>query len=288
MQTIGDSQFCFVSQRFMAGLDTPSERHQMNVEPSQSGRTVCSGAMTAASWTVALGLALALLAGGCASKAPPPDPIREPAQRLLPRLTEVVTGPAAELLTNLNGYHARFTIDFGATGMEESTASGDLQARDGKLCFEPMFKQLKHKGMDVGGFILIWDVAGKSGWVLSDALQGFAPVGPVVGSVYTNAGALRVERTKDFNGLATRIEGADPMRPFTLTLSDIKPVLPPLDIFATPDGFTKYDSEGALLGELAARQRMVTGASRKQEEEAEPSSPEPAAPKPPTSSGPAY
>lgn len=243
--------------------------------------------MKAAFWPALMWLALALLAGGCASKAPLPDPIHEPVQRLLPRLTEAVTGPTAGLLTNLNGYHARFTIDFGSNAFEELSASGDLQSRDGKLCFEPVFKHGKHKGMDAGGFILIWDAAGKSGFVLSDSLQGFAPVGPAFGTVYTNAGAWKVEQAKNFNGLATRIECDDPRRPFTLTLSDIKPELPPPDIFVPPDGFTKYDSEGLLLGELAARQRMVIGASRKSSEESEPSAPEPGLP-PTPSHGPGY
>jgi hypothetical protein len=242
--------------------------------------------MKMASWPAAMSLALAFLAGGCASKAPLPDPIHEPVQRLLPRLTEVVTGPAAGLLTNLNGYRARFTIDFGSNAFEELSASGDLQARDGKLCFEPVFKQGKHKGMDAGGFILIWDTTGKSGFVLSDALQGYAPVGSAFGAAYTNAGAWKVEPAKNFNGLATRIECDDPRRPFTLTLSDIKPELPPPDIFVPPDGFTKYDSEGLLLGELAARQRAVIGANRKPSEE-EPSAPEPGLP-PTPSHGPGY
>lgn len=243
--------------------------------------------MKAASRPALMWLALALLAGGCASKAPLPDPIHEPVQRLLPRLTEAVTGPAAGLLTNLNGYHARFTIDFGSNAFEELSASGDLQSRDGKLCFEPVFKHGKHKGMDAGGFILIWDAAGKSGFVLSDSLQGFAPVGTAFGTVYTNAGSWKVEQARNWNGLATRIQCDDPRRPFTLTLSDIKPELPPPDIFVTPDGFTKYDSEGLLLGELAARQRAVIGASRKSSEESEPSAPEPGLP-PPTSHGPGY
>jgi hypothetical protein len=288
MQTIGDGQFCFVSQRFMAGCFAPSERQQMNMQPSKPGWMRHSHMVKTGLRSAALGLAVAVLAGGCASKAPLPDPIREPVQRLLPRLTEAVTGPAAGLLTNLNGYHAHFTIDFGSNGMEELTASGDLQSRDGKLCFEPVFKQGKHKGVDAGGFILIWDTAGKSGFVLSDALQGFAPVGPAFGTTYTNISALRVEQAKDLNGLATRIEWSDPARPFTMTLSDIKPGPPPPDIFVPPDGFTKYDSEGVLLGELAARQRAVMGANRKQSEDLEPNTPEPSPQPPSTGNGVGY
>ena len=45
---------------------------------------------------------------------------------LLPKLTLAVTGPAAQLLTNLDGFHCRFSINFGAPGQDELTVNGDL------------------------------------------------------------------------------------------------------------------------------------------------------------------
>ena len=233
---------------------------------------------------------LALCAGGCSSTNSQVDPIREPVQRLLPRLTEVVTGPAGGLLTNLDGYHGQFTISFGAPGENQLMVTGELHERDGKLCFEPVFKKGKRKDIDAGAFSLIWDVSAKSGYVLSEGLQGFAPVATVEaggGESNTLAG-LRVERANDLNGLATRIESTDSLRPFTLTLSDIKPGLPSPSMFVAPDGFTRYESEGALLGELAARQRTVMGVGRKQDGELGPYKSEPGMQRPGGASGPGY
>lgn len=209
-------------------------------------------------WAAVLGTAI--FVGGCSSTNSSFDPTREPVQRLLPRITEVVTGPVAGSLTNLNGYHGRFTISFGTSGENQTVVTGDLYERDGKLCFRPVLKKSKRKDIDAGTFSVIWDTAGNQGHVLSEGLQGFAPL--TGGDTY-KPGDLRVERDKDLNGLATRIELPDAMRPFTFTLFDVKTGSPPADLFATPDGFTKYDSEGALLGELAARQRSVAGVRRK-------------------------
>jgi hypothetical protein len=126
--------------------------------------------------------------------------------------------------------------------------------------------------------------------VLSEGLQGFAPVTAVetgAGESNTAAG-LRVERAKDLNGLATRIESVDSLRPFMLTLSDIKPGLPSPSMFVAPDGFTRYESEGALLGELAARQRTVMGVGRKQDGELAPYKSEPGLQRPSGVTGPGY
>ena len=215
--------------------------------------------------------------------------MRAPVQMQLPRLTEVVTGPAAGLLTNLNGFHGRFTIAFGAPWDGQMTVAGELHERDGKLCFEPAFKKTKRKDIDAGEFSLIWDVTGKSGYVLSEGLQGYAPVAEVPNGGDSNQPVgLRIERDKSLNGLATRIESQDNLRPFTFTLSDIKPGLPPPDLFVAPDGFTRYDSEGALLNEMAARQRTVMGLGRKQDGELGPYNSEPGAQRPRNVNAPGY
>jgi hypothetical protein len=210
-----------------------------------------------------------------------------------------MTGPAAGLLTNLNGFHGQFTISFGAPGDEQSpaalTATGELHERDGKLCFEPVFKKAKRKSIDSGAFSLIWDVAGNRGYVLSEALQGFAPMAPEAAGGNTSAGGdsgkpaeLRVERAKDLNGLAVRIQSMDTLRPFTFTMWDIKPGLPPPEMFVPPDGFTRYDSEGALLSELASRQRTVLGAGQRDEGELKPFVSDPGAQPPRNNTGPGY
>jgi hypothetical protein len=261
------------------------------MQTSENDRWRSSG-RKAGPWLPALAAMLALCAGGCTNTGSQVDPIREPVQRLLPRMTEVVTGPAGALLTNLNGFHGQFTISFGAPGDEELvatlTATGELFERDGKLCFEPVFKKAKRKSMDTGAFSLIWDVAANRGYVLSDALQGFAPVAPEADGDAGKPAELRVELAKDLNGLAVRIQSMDTLRPFTLTLSDIKPGLPPPEMFVPPDGFTRYDSEGALLSELATRQRTVMGPSRRDEGELKPYVSDPSAQPPRNTVGGGY
>jgi hypothetical protein len=246
-------------------------------------------------WPAALAAGLAVGAGGCANTSPQEDPVRGPAQMLLPRLTEALTGPAAGLLTNLDGYQGQFTISLGTDGENERVVTGALHERDGKLCYEPVFKKSKRKSFDAGAFSLIWDTVGKQGYILSDALQGFAPVAREPGGMNTSNGGdaakpaeLRVERAKDLNGLATRIQSLDPLGPFTLTLSGVRPGLPPVEMFVPPDGFTKYESESALLGELAARQRTVMGPGRKFEGDLEPYQQSPGTQRPPGNTGPGY
>jgi hypothetical protein len=46
---------------------------------------------------------------------------------------------------------------------------------------------------------------------------------------------------------------------FTLTLTKIQPGAPPDELFLPPGGFTKYDSEEALLAELTSRQQEMHG-----------------------------
>ena len=245
-------------------------------------------------WPAALAL-LGLWAGGCSSSKNQVDPTREPAQMLLPRLTDAVTGPAAGLLTNLDGFDGQFTIDFGSTGVDELTATGEVHERGGLLCFEPVFKTLNRKGIGAGAFTVIWDAAGRRGYVLSDALQGFAPVVPQVESTNTTAAGdsgkateLRVDRADHLNGLAVRIQSLDAEQPFTLTLSGVKPGLPPPEIFVPPDGFTRYDSEGAMLSELATRARTVMGIGRRDEGALGPYKSEPGAQRPRDDNNPGY
>jgi hypothetical protein len=287
------TQLCFVSGRPVARWKAPSRQRQsrrLNMQTLINGRWSRWIGTKVVFWPAVPAMALVLCAGGCANTSSQPDPMREPAQMLLPRLTEVVTGPATGLLTNLDGYHCQFAISFGAAGENQLMAAGELHERDGKLCFEPVFKKSKRKGIDAGAFSLIWDVAGKQGYVLSEGLQGYAPVAAAEanGGESKKVAGLRVERANDLNGLATRIESLDAMRPFTLTLSDIKPGLPSPNRFVAPDGFTKYESESALLGELASRQRTVMGVSRKPEGELAPYKSEPGLQRPSGAGDPGY
>lgn len=218
--------------------------------------------------TIFLSVAIAFAAAGC-THTTPIDPDREPVQLLLPRLTAAMTGPAATLLTNLDGFHGRFTLSFGAPGQENSTLTGMLYERGGKLYFEPAFNASKRLAKATGRFSLIWDAAGQRGYVLSEALQAYAPVNaPIPEPVVPAAGKpaaptpIQADQAKNLNGLATRIQSSDPAHPFTFTLSGITLGLPPEQMFSPPEDFTRLQTESALLSELASRQRTVMGPQR--------------------------
>jgi hypothetical protein len=217
---------------------------------------------------ILLSAAFGLVAAGC-THTKPADPDREPVQLLLPRLTAAMTGPAATLLTNVDGFHGGFTISFGEPGHENSTLSGMLYERGGKLYFEPAFNASKRLAKATGRFSLIWDAASQRGYVLSEALQGYAPLNaPVPGSAAPPDGKppvptpIQADQAKKLNGLATRIQSNDPAHPFTFTLSDVTPGLPPEQMFSPPDDFIRFETESALLSELASRQRAVMGPQR--------------------------
>jgi hypothetical protein len=128
-------------------------------------------------------------------------------------------------------------------------------------------------------------VAKSSGFVLSDALQGYAPIAAtaVVTNLVlqaANAGSQRVsghpcepataaiqmsdgttvdfqvQRATDLKGFPVQIEhGTKGVS--TLTLSKVRLDPPPADLFSLPEGFTKYPTPEAMADELAARQNNI-------------------------------
>jgi hypothetical protein len=162
--------------------------------------------------------------------------------------------------------------------------SGQLLSRGSKLFFEP--EHTSGKQARAGQFSFIWDATSNKGYILSEALQGYAPIASAVwctnlfvqGSSTTaeKVEGYRVERTtavvvasdgkqsrfevsraRDLGGLAIRIGSIEDPSPFTVRLSQIRLEQPPENLFLPPDGFTGYESEEAMMNELAARQQGV-------------------------------
>jgi hypothetical protein len=210
-------------------------------------------------------------------------------EALLPTLTSVATGPTAVLLTNGNGFSSEFTMTLeGATEIPVKL-SGRMFARGGKLRLETAFDQSNSKSVRTGDFGVIWDAAASQGYCFSEALQGYAPICEAVR--YTNlltqvvAGQMdRIEghlvdqatvtvmgsdgqtlvlqlfRAQDLGNLPLQIRSLNNPHSIALALSKIKLVKPADDLFLPPDDFTKYESEAAMINELAARQQSVFGA----------------------------
>ncbi len=193
-----------------------------------------------------------------------------------------LNGPMSVLLTNRAGYAAHVTVQGDAFAAGGEVKSGQLYCRGNELLFAPV--QMQKKQARSGGFAFIWNVADSKGYVLSGALQGYAPVSSsvqptnvvlqpqptaeridghpatretaVVQMSDGSSATFEVWRASDLNGLPLRISTANPVV-LTLTFSDLRPAPPPDDVFALPDDFTKYSSPEALADEVAARQHNL-------------------------------
>jgi hypothetical protein len=250
------------------------------------------------SWQVSglcLGLCLAAvawLAVGCASKkkgsheggftrvfTPQPPPF--------------IPGPMAVLLTNASGFSAHVTRQTDRFSEPEGVMSGDLICRGSKLLFAPDPNDPSTKRARLGSFIFIWDVAESRGYLLGEALQGYAPIAsdvrptncvarpeaaasqkisgharePEETTVQTSDGrttVLHVWRAAGLKGLPLRISTAAEASPQTITLSKIRLEVPPADLFVPPEEFTKYVNPQALVDEMALRNHNLKRAGTRE------------------------
>jgi|ERR1051326_8712070 hypothetical protein len=233
--------------------------------------------------------ALATLASGCAHRSKE----AEAASRIeLARPPAFLTGPAALLLTNTSGFIGSIQVESypiatasSSGGAANERLTGELLARGSKFFFVPE-QTSRRKRAGSGGISFIWDAAESKGFVLSEALQGYAPISSA--RRYTNI----VTRSQD-NFAAEKIAGhvcqrvivlaqaADganssldvwralelqefPLRivstnftAFDLRFSKIDLQSPAADLFSPPNGFTSYQSLEAMMNELAARQHDI-------------------------------
>jgi hypothetical protein len=197
-----------------------------------------------------------------------------------PLVPEFLNGPAGALLTNSGGFSARATYEsitpLAASGVD--VMEGELLVQGSRLLFAPRRSETAKKEIQLGGFSFIWDVATGSGYVLSEALQAYAPVASTlrVTDVKVEPGAgnraeesavvtlnngtgwqFRVSRAADAKGLPSRISSVTNAPAFTLKLARIRLEAPPANLFVPPEEFAKYPSPEALADELAARKSGI-------------------------------
>jgi len=235
------------------------------------------------------GLVCALWTGGCASSNPPSGFARGQVADMLPKLALVATGPLAAVLTNADAFSADFTLTITAGGGAPTKLSGRLLTGGGKLRlaadFSPSHRRLAADECDV-----IWNGATGQGYVVSEALQGYAPLAggvhfsnvltqvvtggpdrledhPLDQANVTLLGEndqmfrLLVSRALDLDFLPVRIQSMNGPDLFTLTLSNLQRVRPGSGDFLVPYGFTKFAGAGALIDELVIRQQNFFGGS---------------------------
>jgi hypothetical protein len=192
----------------------------------------------------------------------------------------------AVLLTNAPGFSARVVMTAGSPPIPAETLTGQLLCRDSQILFAPDPKAPANKRFARAGFSFLWNVASQHGYLLSEALQGSAPISSVL--VATNVAALpsrevsenlhghpckrsqvevdlndgskapfQVWRATDLHGLPLRIASAAAGRPTVLDLSNIRLEPPAAKLFAPPDSFTRLDSAETMMAELAMRQENL-------------------------------
>ena len=201
-----------------------------------------------------------------------------------PKTPAFLNGPMSALLTNADGFSAHAVLEMRSSSDKQTIVSGQLLGRGGKLLFamEPPSGERKR----AGGFSYIWDVATQSGFLLSDPMQGYAPMlsalqhtnvvfqpapgrsgsetidgyrcEQVVATVTSSDGtttAYQVWRAADLKGIPVRIIPVD--RPnVTLSLSKIRLEALPGQLFLPPGDFTRFESPDAMVSELLVRQAI--------------------------------
>lgn len=215
---------------------------------------------------------LAICMAGCSSSRESKFGYRE--EVVAPRPPAFLVGPASALLTNGAAFSARVSIDSPTNTSKTHELTGQLLGEGSHLIFLPARADRS----------FIWDVRERSGYVLSEALQGYAPfssqvpvgrvttmaetAGPASERVNGHPGhevevAVAMEdgttsrfsiwRASDINDFPVRIKTLGVEKPFVLNVLDVRRVTLSSNLFLPPDGFTKYSSPDAMAGEIMLR-----------------------------------
>ncbi len=251
--------------------------------------------MRTAHRTTALGIALAAaLLAGCASEKSREATLARMGDESPP---DFLTGPASTALAGSDGFSANAvatTTDssllFPAAASEGAgprAASGQVIGRKGLLIFQPLTTGKVKGGKIVrGGMFFIWDTARQSGFVVSVALQGFAPISAPFQVTNVAAGdqqmspefvnghaCLRAEKiaslsdgstakltawlAEDLKHFPVRIRTESGGRRTTVDFSDIRFDIPSADLFSPPADFIQYAGASALINELMIRESTL-------------------------------
>jgi hypothetical protein len=198
--------------------------------------------------------------------------------------------PEAALLTNASGYEAQLELEPVSGTNHTQKLTGQLKVSGTKLSVSlgPSKRGRRKKmppGMDV---CCVWDVAHNEGFALNEPLQGYAlltaPVGvapePVEmktmarGEEQINGQACKklsltrkahdgtsatitIWQPHAWAGMPTRIEFHDAAADFVVNLTHVQFKVQPRELFAIPDGFTRYESTAQMADELFLRQNAM-------------------------------
>jgi len=256
--------------------------------------------------TGALGITLAAaFFAGCASEERKEAALARMGDESPP---DFLLGPASTALAGFDGFSANVVSTTTASaalipsaGITNSgaAASGQLIGRQGRIVFQPRATANAAQGKIVrGGMFFIWDSARWKGYVVSEALQGFAPISAPrqvtnvtpestepVSEAANGHPCHRVERmaalsdgstakltewrADDLSRFPVRVRAESGGRVTTVDFSGIRLDIPPPELFVPPGDFTQYASASALINEL-----MIREAAQKKGPTGEPAPPE--------------
>lgn len=228
-------------------------------------------------------LAVGFLLCGCARDPRPGSAGGSVVGAFAPEPPVFLKGAVAMLLAQTDGFSAHVVQTTGSPVPAGQGFAGELRGRAGKLALAPAREQAKSPRANIG---FIWDVAEGHGFVLSEALQGYAPVTMSVKptnltSLATSTTTEAVEghpcqqeqvtvamsdgssvgfrawRATDLKHFPVRIVSSTNSTPFTLRFSNIRLAAPPADEFALPNGFTRYTSAEGMMTEMIVRQHNL-------------------------------
>ena len=261
-----------------------------------------------------MGIALAAaFFAGCASEARREAALAQMGDESPP---DFLPGPASAALAGFDGFWANVVsttttastalipsagiVNSGDTGARAAAAaSGQVIGRQGQIIFQPLTTANATRGKIVrGGMFFIWDSARQKGFVVSEALQGFAPIsapcqitnmtlesGEAVAEPANGHPCHRIERraamsdgstvkltewrADDLRRFPVRLRTESGGRVTTVDFSGVLLDIPPQELFAPPGGFTQYAGATALINEL-----MIRESAQKKGPTGEPAPPE--------------
>lgn len=234
------------------------------------------------------GLLAFLGASGCASSGPHEAHLGVAEGIAAATPPFFITGPASLLLTNVLDYNAHTEAPGAVEAVEGGSAiSGNLFQQGGVLLFISMPGRSARLGAWAGSFRFLWDANRQSGYVISEWLQGYAPLNsPTRYTSIVSSGGLPtapVERVDDQSCRSEQVTvaGADgsaqtfsacrpadfqgpPLRIISLSNTNLGVQLSQLnvepqspDFFALPDGSSRYSSAEAMVHEIIRRQKLL-------------------------------
>jgi hypothetical protein len=238
--------------------------------------------LSAAGWAVLCLAALALAGAGCAHSRARREAKQRAEALIPPPIPPFLSGPAALLLTNTGGFSCHLVMETGPASAAGKPLVGEFFGRGSKLFFSPDPSSFDHR---TGGFGFLWDVAEGRGFLLCDAMQGYAPISSRFHATSlvarpTSQGSRKIAgrecEPKDVSVSATdaptevlhvweaaslknfpvRLSGVEG-RPFDVTLSKVRLSAPAADMFQPPEGFARFESAEGMLAEMVMRQEKL-------------------------------